>query len=531
MTQDSVKSAIKKLMDKDKQLYAQTDEETPELNLLEKGLIAAQPILEPVGKVLGYPGGLVRGAIAGAIEKATGRDDLVNLKDVLKGEAPFSSEIMEKMGVKEGKSLSDVLPSLYSKTGNEWTKLQKGGLLDPTARGAAGLATDIITDPLTYATAGTVRAVSKNPELTKQALQDFLEKMAEERGSLDLGKKVKLPKDITLSDLTEVLPGIFSQAEKTVLQEMPERASPQQIYGIVQKMDKQGIASSAFPMQRTGFLSGKVKPEEIKYLKIPEFLEGKTTVTKDELLSHIRRNLPNLDVVDFGSKYSTHTVHPLEGKYAYKGLQWNPLIPEEVSQKLMEDLKGYDPKLKEILEQSKITKMEEIRKDPEIKNAILDILEKRHTDLLRDRKLEGLKLLKDKYGIEDAYSKSEYRNFLANEDAALKFFQRLIKEDAPHYGSSPNIVGHFRRKLVNQPLLEDSKILEIQKKIDAKEQEIINLKNYASDAMEYQEDPVAFKRQINDEISKKTDEQLELQSQIEQLYDVSDISGPSYIMD
>ncbi len=36
-------------------------------------------------------------------------------------------------------------------------------------------------------------------------------------------------------------------------------------------------------------------PEEIEYLKIPEFLEGKNKITQEEMLQHIRQNLPKIE--------------------------------------------------------------------------------------------------------------------------------------------------------------------------------------------------------------------------------------------
>jgi hypothetical protein len=54
---------------------------------------------------------------------------------------------------------------MYSETG-EGIKFQKGGLLDPSARGAGGLALDILTDPLTYLSGG-LSAAGKAGKLGK----------------------------------------------------------------------------------------------------------------------------------------------------------------------------------------------------------------------------------------------------------------------------------------------------------------------------------------------------------------------------
>jgi len=219
---------------------------------------------EPVLKVLGYPGGLVRGAIAGGLEAATGRDDLVDIKDVLKGEAPSSTEVLEKLGVKEMGSLSDVLPELYSKTG-KGLALQKGGLFDPTTRGALGFAADVVTDPLTYlAGAGIAAKGAEAASESKPMFQRLRNVLSDQRGSFDTSLKPKV---------TEVMPGMYSKAEQIILDKMGGKATPEQIMGILRE----------------------AKPEEIEYLKIPEFLEGKNKVTQEEMLQHIRKNLPKIE--------------------------------------------------------------------------------------------------------------------------------------------------------------------------------------------------------------------------------------------
>lgn len=122
--------------------------------------------LDKAVRVLDYAGGLVRGAGAGAIELATGREDLVDVEDVLKGQAPGAAEIAEKLGVPQGGRLSDVLPGLYSETG-EGLPLEKGGMLDITPRGAAGFAGDVALDPLTYLSLGAVPAAKYGAKLAK----------------------------------------------------------------------------------------------------------------------------------------------------------------------------------------------------------------------------------------------------------------------------------------------------------------------------------------------------------------------------
>lgn len=164
---------------------------TEEPGILSKGLDYA-------GRGLDYAGGLTRTALlealSGARQVGTGVDALVGGKSAkealrealqarlvkegewtkaLKGQAPGGSEILQRVGMPEGGALSEVLPSLYSETG-EGLALQKGGALDPTTRGAAGLAIDIATDPMTYLTGGTSKlaqtALKPIPKLGKVAI-------------------------------------------------------------------------------------------------------------------------------------------------------------------------------------------------------------------------------------------------------------------------------------------------------------------------------------------------------------------------
>lgn len=98
-------------------------------------------------RAMNLAGGAVRGAVAGAIEPIIGKD-LVSMEQVKSGTVPGSAELMEKAGV-PNVALSEVLPQMYSETG-EGLALEKGGIFDPTARGVAGLASDIALDPTTY---------------------------------------------------------------------------------------------------------------------------------------------------------------------------------------------------------------------------------------------------------------------------------------------------------------------------------------------------------------------------------------------
>lgn len=92
--------------------------------------------LQMAGRVLDYPGGLVRTAAAGAMG-AAGPEDF---KAAAQGKAPSSAEYLKRLGVSEGGSMQ--LPFLGK----------------VTQRGAEGLALDIASDPLTVI-ARTVREI------------------------------------------------------------------------------------------------------------------------------------------------------------------------------------------------------------------------------------------------------------------------------------------------------------------------------------------------------------------------------------
>jgi hypothetical protein len=114
---------------------------------LEAPEVQEPGMLDYAMRGLNYAGGLGRAAVAGAMEPIVGKD-LVSMEQALKGEVPGSAEIMEKAGV-PNVALSEMLPQMYSDTG-EGLALEKGGMFDPTARGAGGLVADIALDPTTY---------------------------------------------------------------------------------------------------------------------------------------------------------------------------------------------------------------------------------------------------------------------------------------------------------------------------------------------------------------------------------------------
>lgn len=121
---------------------------------------AVAPYIAPIGRAVDrFTGAPVRAAI-GAVQDGTNPvEAYASQFGEDPAQAPTGQEIAQKAGL--GKtSLSDVLPSLYAHDGTSW-KLRKGGLLDPTASGAAGLGVDVAADPLNLVGVGEVADAAK----------------------------------------------------------------------------------------------------------------------------------------------------------------------------------------------------------------------------------------------------------------------------------------------------------------------------------------------------------------------------------
>lgn len=135
-----------------------SDSEMPEEpGLLKRiGMDALDAVGQGLNKLDSYTGAPVRSAVselqnahghmlqaipkaASAYKKQFGEDN---------SSAPTGKELAQRAGVSD-KALSDVLPGMYSETG-EGLPLKKGGFLDPTASGTAGMVLNVATDPLTY---------------------------------------------------------------------------------------------------------------------------------------------------------------------------------------------------------------------------------------------------------------------------------------------------------------------------------------------------------------------------------------------
>lgn len=116
------------------------------------GSFLVEDVLAPVGTAIDQYGGgaATRAAIGELMTPGKGVGDAASAFMQQYGEdptlAPTGKQLAQRMGASET-SLSQVLPSLYSETG-EGLALQRGGMFDPTASGAAGLGIELVADPL-----------------------------------------------------------------------------------------------------------------------------------------------------------------------------------------------------------------------------------------------------------------------------------------------------------------------------------------------------------------------------------------------
>ena len=304
---------------------------------------------------------------------------------------------------------------------------------------ALGLGTEIIADPLMLGAGAYTKAGKEAIELAKRAPSEFAkrypsiaERLADTSGAIGA-------RTVKLKDLTQPLPGFYSKAEKTVMERMGGSASPEQIYSIKDVLDKKGNPTT----QRSGFLaSAGIKPEEIEFLKIPEFLEGKERVTREELLDHIRKNLPDLEITDFGSRYGHMGTTKIPGEYAYKGVQYHPKpLSDEEAAAFLKGGEEIDKELQHLLSLKDTLKLDQIRNDPEITKIILDHLNKKKKELAQKR-IQNLP--NDLYAVYD------------DELEKIDLIKNLFT-DTSHYGDKPNILGHYRRKTVpNSSISEKS---------------------------------------------------------------------------
>ena len=110
-------------------------------------------------KALGYAGNIGRTIVQAPLSEK------VSLSDIPKAitgdfEAPLTSDVLkDEYGWKNTTALSDLVPQAFSKTGNEYLKLKKGGLFDLTGRGVVGGLADMAMDPTTYLSLGSAKGM------------------------------------------------------------------------------------------------------------------------------------------------------------------------------------------------------------------------------------------------------------------------------------------------------------------------------------------------------------------------------------
>lgn len=157
---------------------------------LGAGRAVLDVLSRPNYAVAGFVEELWRGkGLDDALHRAT--SELLSGLGALHGQKRAFAEVFESAGMPALGALSQLFPFLYNETG-EGVRLQRGGALDPTGRGALGLTADIVLDPLlplTLGTTGVARAgtrVLSNAGLRMRESLSRLPRLA--NGALDLAR-------------------------------------------------------------------------------------------------------------------------------------------------------------------------------------------------------------------------------------------------------------------------------------------------------------------------------------------------------
>jgi hypothetical protein len=102
--------------------------------------------------------------VAGLLENATGKtvttpeEDAAAINPLTLQTGASLNQMLERAGVPEGAKLSDYVQGYKESGKGAWYEPEKGGMLDPTVRGAGATVAQALLDPSTYLTMGSTAA-------------------------------------------------------------------------------------------------------------------------------------------------------------------------------------------------------------------------------------------------------------------------------------------------------------------------------------------------------------------------------------
>lgn len=169
------------------------------------GSFLVEDVLAPVGTAIDQYGGgaSTRAAIGELMTPGKGVGDAASAFMQQYGEdptlAPTGKQLAQRMGASET-SLSQVLPSLYSETG-EGLALERGGMFDPTASGAAGLGIELVADPLNLIPGvGIAKGTKASARVGGQVAKEAVKETAK-AGVRTAVKSAEIAKDVAVAGL------------------------------------------------------------------------------------------------------------------------------------------------------------------------------------------------------------------------------------------------------------------------------------------------------------------------------------------
>lgn len=133
-----------------KQRLADTGDASEKSVLSDVGDYALEKVGEAGRFIDKYTGAPTRAAIGAAQDANNPLEAFANQFGEDPELAPTGKEIVQKAGVPDTR-LSEILPSFYTdsdKDAEDWLKFKRGGAADISASGAAGLAMDVVADPI-----------------------------------------------------------------------------------------------------------------------------------------------------------------------------------------------------------------------------------------------------------------------------------------------------------------------------------------------------------------------------------------------